>query len=94
MEIALIIISAVFTALIGPYIIYRLNKQDQKGRERDNAIARVEVHVDGRLDDTIEEVKNLKKLIATSRVSGDPVPAQLAGGDSATVTGKVNQEGS
>ena len=70
----LIVLSAVFTALIGPYIIYRLNKQDKRGMDRDEAIARVEVNVDGRLTETITEMHTLRTLVETSQRTGDPVP--------------------
>ena len=70
----LIVLSAVFTALIGPYIIYRLNKQDKQGMDRDEAIARVEVNVDGRLTETITEMHTLRTLVETSQRTGDPVP--------------------
>jgi hypothetical protein len=70
----IIIVSVIFTAFIGPYVIYRLNKQDAKTSKSDKAIDRIEVHVNSRLDAAVDEIAKLRAIVTTSQVSGEAVP--------------------
>ena len=71
------ILSLVITLIVGlsaPILVYIARKQDRKQKDQRETLERIEIHVDGRLTEAIDEVKKLQKLVATSRETGKSVP--------------------
>ena len=71
------ILSLTITLIVGlsaPILVYIASKQARKQEDQGKALERIEIHVDGRLTEAIDEVKKLQKLVATSRESGKSVP--------------------
>ncbi len=71
------ILSLIITLIVGitaPILVYLARKQDRKQKTQQKTLERIEIHVDGRLTEAINEVKKLQKLVTTSRESGKSVP--------------------
>jgi len=71
------ILSLVITLIVGltaPILVYIAHKQDRKQKQQQKTLERIEIHVDGRLAEAIDEVKKLQKLVAVSRETGKSVP--------------------
>lgn len=77
-------IVALIVGVVGPYLAYRTHQQDKKlDAQTEKLDTQTEtlddIHhqVNSRLTEALNEIKNLRELVTTSRSSGEAVPKKV-----------------